>query len=91
MPGIGEARVKVYKIVMLLVDHDELGPKGIKSLFEDEQYPNHIIGPDVMSIEERDIGEWHDKHPLNFHSKMRAEYERLFPEPRAPGRLGGDE
>jgi hypothetical protein len=42
------------------------------------RYPNRCISPSVMSVVERDIGEWDDDHLLNQNDTFRAEYERLF-------------
>lgn len=38
---------------------------------------NRYISPTVESIEERDIGEWTDDHPLN-KAGCNIEYQRLF-------------
>lgn len=57
--------MRVYKIVLMFIDHDELGPDGAADLIENATLPNHIDPGTVMSIEERDIGEWHDGHALN--------------------------
>jgi hypothetical protein len=70
--------MKVYKVEILIIDHDLLGSDSIKELIENTRYPNRCISPEVMSIEGRDIGEWSDDHPLNFVSQTEAEYKRLF-------------
>ena len=70
--------MKVYKMTLMFIDHDDLGPDGARRLLEDARYPNHVIGPDVMTLEERDIGEWRDDHPLNYRSKQAAAFEDLF-------------
>jgi hypothetical protein len=75
---------KVYKMVLLFVDHDQLGPEETKALLEDTRYPNHIIGPTVMSMETREVM-WNDDHPLNSVSGQRAAFEALF------GRVARDE
>jgi len=63
-----------------LFDFDQLGADEIKSVLENSRYPNHCIRPDVMSVSEADIGEWHDDHPLNKFSEIEDEYRRLFPD-----------
>jgi len=68
----------VYKVEIMVVDLDELGPQEIKDVFENIKYPNHCMSPEVMDIEGRDIGEWDDEHPLNNIHKSEAEYRRLF-------------
>lgn len=69
--------MKVYKIELLIVDHDDIGEE-IKSILENARYPNHCIGPKVMNMEEREIGEWEDNNPLNQKATCRQEYNRLF-------------
>lgn len=70
--------MKAYKVELLIVDHDNVGLDGIKEVIEDTKYPNYCISPNIMDIEEKDIGEWHDDHPLNLLSKMESEYKKLF-------------
>lgn len=70
--------MKVYKIELMIIDHDEIGEEEIIEILENTRYPNRCISPDVKKIESRDIGEWSDDHPLNFCSTQDAEYKRLF-------------
>lgn len=69
--------MKAYKIELLIVDHDDVGA-DIPSMIEDGHYPNHCLAPIVMSVQEADIGEWDDNHPLNKRDTMTWEYNRLF-------------
>lgn len=69
--------MKAYKLEILVLDFDEVGD-GIKSIIEDARYPNHCISPDVMSVQEVDIGPWSDNHPLNKRDQREAEFKRLF-------------
>ena len=46
--------MKVYKMVLLFIDHDDGGPKEAKQLIEYAHLP--ICPVRVMSIEEADIG-----------------------------------
>ncbi len=55
---------KVYKIVLMVVDHDELGEAGVREVLENQRYPNRCIMPRVMDTETREV-EWSDEHPLN--------------------------
>lgn len=71
--------MKVYKVTVMVIDHDVLGPEEIKDVLENTRYPNHCISPDVMKIEESDIGEWDDNNPLNNVKTHEAEFKRLFP------------
>jgi hypothetical protein len=73
--------MKAYKLEILVIDHDELGPEEIKDVIENIKYPNWCISPSVKSIIAREIGEWHDNHPLNLFSTMDGEYTRLFERP----------
>jgi len=70
-------KVKVYKVELLIVDHDQCGADEIQTVIENQRYPNRCISPSVMDIEEREV-EWSDNCPLNLISQTRAEYERLF-------------
>lgn len=70
--------MKVFKVTLLIVDFDGLGEVGIISAIEDSKYPNHCIMPQVVSVDEKDIGEWSDDHPLNRLSARDAEIGRLF-------------
>lgn len=70
--------MKAYKIELLIVDFDKLGPEGIKEELEAANFANDCISLRVKKITEKDIGEWRDDHPLNKFSTCNAEYERLF-------------
>lgn len=43
---------KVYKVVLIIEDFDELGPDEIKDVIENEQFPNHCMYPQVESVKE---------------------------------------
>lgn len=70
--------MKVYKITLMMVDFDNLGPEGAKTVIENARLPNHISPGKVMALEERDIGEWDDEHPLNNHKTQIAAFQNLF-------------
>ena len=70
--------MKAYKVVLLIVDHDNVG-HAIKDEIENARYPNRCIDPHVMSIDSAEIGEWADDHPLNSVRSMAEEFKRLFP------------
>ena len=69
--------MKAYKFEVLVIDFDQLGGDEIAQTIQDANYPNDCISPSVESIEERDIGEWTDDHPLN-KAGCSLEYHRLF-------------
>lgn len=70
--------MKVFKIELCIIDFDELGENEIRDVIKHTRYPNRCISPNIMSVEERDIGEWSDDHPLNQKNGFKSEYERLF-------------
>jgi hypothetical protein len=70
--------MKVYKITLMFIDFDEVGPEGAKELIENARLPNHISPGTVMEIEERDIGEYPDSHPLNRISTQAEAFKDLF-------------
>lgn len=69
--------MKAYKVELLIIDLDEVGEE-IPGMIEGMKYPNWCLNPIVMKMESREIGEWHDNHPLNKDETMKTEYERLF-------------
>lgn len=71
--------MKVHKVILTIIDFDELGTDSIKVEIENTHYPNHCISPEVFSIETADIGEWDDDNPLNFEETAEAEWRRIFP------------
>ena len=77
--------MKAYRVEILIIDHDKLGPDEIKVVLENQKYPNWCIYPIVKRVDGAELGEWTDDHPLNRRSTSDAEYRRLFsrltPEP----------
>lgn len=69
--------MKAYKVELLIIDFDNVGDE-IASEIENANYPNDCISPQVMSIQEADIGEWDDNHLLNQNDTIMSEYIRLF-------------
>jgi len=82
--------MKIYKIEVMVIDFDQIGEEDIKRAIENARYPNRCISPQVKKIEVRDIGEWHDEHPMNKTCQSEAEYQRLF-SPNAELRHGPNE
>ena len=78
---LGEERqsMQVHKLTVIIIDHDELGPDGVKIELENGRFANRCISPNVMSVESVDIGEWDDDNPLNRLDTQEAEIKRLFP------------
>lgn len=82
MSGDDETRrVKVHKVTLLVVDHDELGTEDVRLEIESVRYPNRCIRPSVMHIETREV-DWTDRHPLNLEGEQNAAFDELFPEVR---------
>lgn len=71
--------VKIYKVTLMIADHDELGEGQIKNVLENARYPNHCINPRVMEIEGKETA-WHDNHPLNSKIKGKEAFKELFSE-----------
>ncbi len=75
--------MKVYKLTVMVLDFDDVGEE-IRSLIEDARYPNHAISPTVVEMESRELGEWHDSHPLNQSATSKEEFRRLFSQRGTP-------
>ena len=71
--------MKAYKITLLFIDFDEVGKDEAKYLIESARLPNHIHPGTVMSIEEANIGAWHDDHPLNSQATKAQAFAEIFP------------
>ncbi len=67
--------MKVYKMEVVIIDFDDDGAEEIKGLLENAKY---LTSVSVLDIQSRDIGEWDDDNPLNYHSTFSDEVERLF-------------
>lgn len=70
--------MKVYKIVVSIIDFDELGGEEVCSILENTHFPNHCISPQVIDIQTADCGDWSDKHPLNNSQTVVSEFKKLF-------------
>lgn len=71
--------MKSYKIELLINDHDEVGAEEIKTILEEQKYPNWCIAPLVADVKEADIGEWSDEHPFNKRDQFKAHMDKVFP------------
>jgi hypothetical protein len=73
-----EARpVKVYRVVLMVVDHDGLGRDGVIQAMENVRYPNRCLSPRVAHVDEREVP-WTDGHPLNKRDGWVAFFKGLF-------------
>ncbi len=70
--------MKVHKVVLMVVDSDDIGAESVTEVIENARYPNHCIGPNVMSIETTEV-EWTDDHPLNRNATLHKAFDQLFP------------
>jgi hypothetical protein len=77
-------KTKVHRVVLLIVDTDNIGADEVREVLENTKYPNHCIGPQVMGIETVNV-EWSDDHPLNRRESQREAFDRLFATSRASG------
>lgn len=71
------SKTKVHKVVLLIVDHDNVGVNGIAQVLQDANYPNDCISPKVMGTETTEVM-WSDKHPLNNGETVSETFEELF-------------
>lgn len=70
--------MNVYRVLLTVIDFDELGADGVRETLECTRFENGCIRPSVQSTETRDIGEWSDDHPLNHSETQADELSRLF-------------
>jgi|GEM_PF-2748403 len=76
--------MKVHKVILSIVDMDDIGADEVRDVIENVKYPNRCIHPSVVSIKTREV-EWSDDHPLNKGDTFRDEFDRLFATPGAGG------
>jgi len=70
--------MNVYKIEIMVIDHDSMGSKAIAETIENTRYPNRCIYPVVKSVTTKRI-DWNDgNNPLNENSTHDKFYEELF-------------
>ena len=69
--------MKLHKIEILIVNHDDVSEEDIKYHLENTKYPNYCISPEVLSINTREI-EWSDDHPLNHRDTQFEACRELF-------------
>lgn len=67
----------IYRVVLLVIGHDDIDAAGVERMIENVRYPNHSIAPRVMEIETREV-EWTDDHPLNQERTQAEAFEELF-------------
>lgn len=70
-------KTKIHRVVLLIVDTDNLGADEVVEVLENARYPNHCIGPNVMAIQTREVL-WSDDHPLNHRDTQHKAFEELF-------------
>jgi hypothetical protein len=71
--------MKVYKVTLMIVDHDGLDDVDeITAVIEQARYANRCIIPEVVDIEEKEIGEWSDDHPLNQTATCVGYFKEMF-------------
>lgn len=73
----------VYKVVLMIVDHNHVGPEVITNQLTDcNKFSNRCINPTVVEISSAAV-EWNDDHPLNRHDPAihGPAFRELFPLP----------
>jgi len=68
--------MKAYKVEVLVLDFEGYGKEEIENLLEYQEAMLFI----PIEIEERDIGEWSDDHPLNSSRTREKKKKKLFAE-----------
>jgi hypothetical protein len=59
-------KMKVHKVTLIIVDHDDLGAKEVKAVLENTNYPNHcMVGLSILDIKTKEVDNYNDDHPLN--------------------------
>ncbi len=74
MSEFDRERVDVYRVEVLIVDHDGVGAAGIKAVLEEARYPNRCISPQVVRVDGRTTM-WDDGHVLNRAELGSAEFD----------------
>lgn len=69
----------VFKIEIMVIDHDEIGKAEIISVLENTKFPNRCISPLVTEIESKEV-EYNDDHSLNILSERKRAFKELFNE-----------
>lgn len=69
--------VKVHRVVMVVVDNDDIGAEGVAEVLEATKYPNRCISPRVREVQTRTV-DWHDAHPLNLRESSDEAFRALF-------------
>lgn len=69
-------KTKVYKVVLSIVDHEDMPEESVIHLLENVRY----LYPNIISLESQEIEGWDDDHPLNKKDTHTQELERLFKE-----------
>lgn len=67
--------MKAYRVELLVVDTESVGESEVTYLLQNVK----DLYPKVKSVQSRDIGEWHDNHPLNQGDEKY--YQELFKNP----------
>jgi hypothetical protein len=78
--------MKAYKVEVLVLDFENYGKEQIDLMLGDVRG----LSCSVRGIEEADIGEWTDEHPLNHRSTSDQEFKRLFPVLQLEAQQAGD-
>ena len=71
--------IQVHIVKALIVDHDGLGPEGIKEELDNANFPNDCMHPNVLEVQTQTV-QWTDDHPLNKEGpEGQKALEELFP------------
>jgi hypothetical protein len=76
--GSGDT-VRVFKVELMVVDFEDLGEDGVRSMIENTRYPKRCISPGVSGMDSREV-EWEDDGPLNNNKQWNRAFRELFGE-----------
>lgn len=68
---------KVHAVLLMVVDHDDLGADRVADVIQNVRYPNHCIAPRVMRIDTKEV-DFSDEHPLNQSATSRRMFFEMF-------------
>jgi hypothetical protein len=70
--------VNVYKLEVMIIDHDRLGIRGCCEALENGRFGNRCISPHVMAAYQNQV-QWSDDHDLNKDiNRSKAAFDNLF-------------
>lgn len=70
---------KLFKVTTYIVDYnDEFDSENVKEYLDYCTQRHFLL--DHIKVDEAELGEWYDEHPLNYINCPKAEFEKYFKE-----------